>query len=182
MATMLPREADLSLRAAHEFVRPRVRWPPEAEDGSAIAVLVWDDESALEAASALCLHAGVIVLALQTAALELATIAVEWAGDHARLLGGDSDRLAVAGGGLAARAALHARDEGWPPLARQLLIGPQDDTWPGDDASLAGAAPATVVNAPGYAARLRAAGVEVEQLSDEEPSDFAWARPLATSS
>jgi alpha/beta hydrolase fold len=178
MAVLLPREADLSLRAARDFVRPRVLWPPEAEDGCPIAVLVWDGEAALDAANALCLSADAIVLALQTAALEVATIAVEWVGDHARLLGGDPDRFAVAGGGLAARAALHARDEGWPPLARQLLIGPQDDTWPEDDVSLAGAAPATLVDAPAYAARLRAAGVEVEELADSEPLGFAWAGPL----
>lgn len=182
MAMVLPREADLSLRAARDFVRPRVLWPPEPEDGSPIAVLVWDGESALEAANALCLHAGAIVLALQTGELDLATIAIEWVGDHAQLLGGDPDRLTVAGGGLAARAALHARDEGWPPLARQLLIGPQDDTWPGDDVSLVGAAPATVVEAPGYAARLRAADLEVEELSDSEPWGFAWAAPLIASS
>jgi alpha/beta hydrolase fold len=182
MAMVLPREADLSLRAAREFVRPRVVWPPAAEDGSAIVVLISDDGTALEGANALCLHAGAIVLALQTAELDVATIAVEWVGDHARLLGGDPDRLAVAGGGLAARAALHARDEGWPPLARQLLIGPQDDTWPEDHVSLAGAAPATVVDAPGYAARLCAAGVEVEELSDSEPLSFAWAGPLVASS
>lgn len=180
MAIVLPREADLSLRSAREFVRPRVLWPPASEDGSAIAVFLWKGEPALEAANALCLQAGTIVLALQTAELDLATIAVEWVGDHARLLGADPDRLVVAGGGLAARAALHARDEGWPPLARQLLIGPEDDGWPGADASLEGAAPATVVNAPGYAARLRAAGVEVRECSDEDPLGFAWAPRAVT--
>jgi hypothetical protein len=91
-------------------------------------------------------------------------------------------RLDEQGRPLAARAALHARDEGWPPLARQLLIGPQDDTWPDHDVSLAGAAPATVVSAPGYAARLRAAGVEVEEFCDQEPLSFAWTGPLVASS
>jgi hypothetical protein len=178
MALVLPREADLSLRAARDFVRPRVLWPPEAQDASAIALLVWDGDSALDMAHALCRHAGTIVLALQTAELDLATIAVEWLGDHAQLLAGDPDRLTVVGGGLAARAVLHARDEGWPPLERQLVIGPEDDTWPADDVSLAGAAPATVVDAPGYAARLHAAGVEVEERFDEDPLGFAWAGPV----
>jgi hypothetical protein len=178
MPTLVPREADLSLRAADDFVRPRVTWPPDAQDGGPIAVCVLDGDSGFAAADALCLEGGFVVLALDTAALDVATIALEWAGDHASLLGADPDRLVVAGGGLAATAALHARDEGWPPLWRQVLIGPELTGWPPADASLGGAAPATVVNAPAYASRLRAAGVEVEELSLEEPMRFDWVRGL----
>jgi hypothetical protein len=176
MATLVQREADLALRAAHDFVRPRVIWPPDPEDGSPIALFLWERESVFEAAHALCLEGGIVVLALQTTALDVATIALEWVGDHAGLLGADPDRLVVAGGGLAAKAALHARDEGWPPLARQLLFGPERFGWPAADASLAGAAPATVVDAPEYAGRLRDAGVEVEveELSVAEPLRFEW--------
>jgi alpha/beta hydrolase fold len=174
MPTLVQREADLSLRAAHDFVRPRVIWPPDPQDGSPVAVFVWERECVFEAAQSLSVEGGVVVLALQTAALDVATIAVEWVGDHAGLLGADPERLIVAGGGLAAAAALHARDEGWPPLARQLLFGPERSAWPAADASLAGAAPATVVDAPQYASRLRGAGVEVQELALAEPLRFDW--------
>jgi hypothetical protein len=174
MPTLVQREADLSLRAAHDFVRPRVIWPPDPEEGSPIALFVWERESVFEAAHALSVDGGVVVMALQTTALDLATIALEWVGDHAQLLGADPDQLLVAGGALAAQVALHARDEGWPPLARQLLFGPERAGWPSASASLAGAAPATVVDAPGYASRLREAGVEVEELALAEPLRFDW--------
>jgi hypothetical protein len=176
MSALIQREADLSLRTADDFVRPRVIWPPDPEDGSPIALFLWERASVFEAAHALCVDGGVIVMALQTTALDLATVALEWLGDHASLLGADPDRLLVAGGGLAAQAALHARDEGWPPLARQLLFGPQRSGWPPAGASLAGAAPATVVDAPEYASRLRDAGVEVEELAPAEPLRFDWLR------
>ena len=54
--------------------------------------------------------------------------AVEWAAEHAASLGGDPDRLAVAGdsagGNLAAVAALVARDRGEPRPVHQLLLYP----------------------------------------------------------
>jgi alpha/beta hydrolase family protein len=176
MRTLVQREADLSLRTAHDFVRPRVIWPPDPEDGSPIALFLWEGESVFEAAHALSVDGGVVVMALQTTALDLATVALEWVGDHAQLLGADPDQLLVAGGGLAAHAALHAREQGWPPLARQLLFGPERSGWPAEDASLAGAAPATIVDAPRYASRLREAGVEVEELALAEPLRFDWLR------
>lgn len=103
------------------------------------------------------------------------TVALERAGDHADLLGADPSRLMVAGGGIAARAALHARDEGWPPLVRQVLFGPCRAGWPDEEASLAGACAASAVDAPEYAGRLRAAGVEV----GEAPARGADALRLA---
>jgi hypothetical protein len=173
-ARLMQREADLSLRAAHDFVRPRVIWPPDPEDGSPIALFLWERESVFELAETLSAEGGVVVLALQATALDVATIALEWAGDHAESLGADPDQLLVAGAGLAARAALHARDEGWPPLARQLLFGPERSGWPPAHAELAGAAPATVVDAPEYARRLRDAGVEVEELPLAASMSFDW--------
>ena len=174
MTTLAHREADLSLRAASDFVRLRVIWPPDLDDGGPIVLLLWERPSVFEMAEALALEGGTVVLALQTSALDVATIALEWAGDHAASLGANPGRLFVAGGGLAATAALHARDEGWPPLARQLLSGPERSGWPPADASLAGVAPAIVVEAPVYAGRLRAAGVEVEELPLAAPMSFEW--------
>jgi hypothetical protein len=174
MTTLAQREADLSLRAADDFVRPRVIWPPDPEDGSPIALFLGERPSVFEMAEALSVEGGVVVLALQTTSVDVATMALEWAGDHAASLGADPGRLFVAGGGLAATAALHARDEGWPPLARQLLFGPERSGWPPAGASLAGVAPATLVDAPAYAARLRAAGVEAEELPLAARMSFDW--------
>jgi hypothetical protein len=178
MPTLLQREADLSLRAERDFVRLRVSWPPDAPDGSPIAVFLADRDWSFDAATALCREGGFIVLALQTAALEVATIALEWAGDHGSSLGADADQLIVAGGGLAATAALHARDHGWPALSRQVLIGPDLSGAPPALASLAGVAPATVVDAHDYAGRLREAGVEVDEVSAEDPMNVDWIRTL----
>jgi hypothetical protein len=180
MPTLLQREAALSLRAARDFVRLRVMWPPDAPDGSPIAVFLAARDSDFDAANALCLEGGFLVLALHTTVLDVATIALEWAGDHASSLGADSDKLVVVGGGLAATAALHARDHGWPPLLRQVLIGPDLAGSPPAAASLAGVAPATVVNARDYARRLRNAGVEVDELSAQEPMSCDWIRALCT--
>jgi hypothetical protein len=58
--------------------------------------------------------------------------------------------------------------------SRQLLFGPERSGWPPADASLTGAARATVVDAPVYAGRLRAAGVEVEELPLAAPMSFEW--------
>jgi acetyl esterase len=57
--------------------------------------------------------------------------ATTWAHDHAAELGGDPDRLAVAGdsagGNLAAVISLMARDAGGPPLRAQILVYPATD-------------------------------------------------------
>jgi hypothetical protein len=170
-------DAALTLRAPRHFVRPRLSWPPDAPYGGPIAVFLAEPGYSFEPADALCFDAGFVVLAIRTASEEIATVAVEWAADHAEQLGADADRLLVAGGRLAATAALHARDEGWPAVSRQLLIGPEPSGWPPRGVSLAGVAPATVVNARGYAARLREAGVDVEELSPE-PMSFDSIRGL----
>ena len=93
-----------------------------------------------------------------------------WAADHAAELGADPARLIVAGHGDGARIAvaiaLGARDEGWPPLAHQVLYAPRLGPLPD---VLDGLAPATIVSAgdddgPAYAARLRGAGVPVGEF------------------
>jgi hypothetical protein len=170
MPTDTQRDARLWLRGPREFVRPRLSWPLDSPYGRPMAVFLAEIECSFACADALCHDAGFVVLALRTEDPEVATTAVEWAGDHAEQLGADGGRLIVAGGRLALQAALHARDEGWPPLARQVLIGPGLDC----DADLRGLAPATVVNAPGCADRLREAGVQVQELLDGPPMSFGW--------
>ncbi|WP_254861962.1 alpha/beta hydrolase [Halovivax gelatinilyticus] len=64
------------------------------------------------------------------AATDDAYAALAWAADHAAELGGDPDRLGVAGtsagGNLAAASAIRARDGG-PTLAGQFLLYPMTD-------------------------------------------------------
>ena len=88
-----------------------------------------------------------------------------WAADHAAELGADPARIVVAGHAAGARAAvgvaLGACADGWPPIARQVLVAPRLGVL---HAALAGLPPATVIgggDGPAYAARLRAAGVAV---------------------
>jgi acetyl esterase len=97
---------------------------------------------------------------------------LEWAAEHAAELGADPGRLLVggqdAGGTAAAALALEARARGWPPVARQVLIS----AGPVAPRAAAGVAPATVVTVRHhsggdegrYAAWLRRAGVEVDEL------------------
>jgi acetyl esterase len=88
----------------------------------------------------LCLGAGAIVASLEyrlapefpfPAATHDCSTALDWLADNARRLGGDRDRIAVAGesagGNLAAVTAIKARDRGGPRLCGQLLINPATD-------------------------------------------------------
>jgi len=62
------------------------------------------------------------------AAHDDAFVVYRWLREHARFIGGDPDRIIVAGEGaganMAANVALRARDEGLPMPAHQLLICP----------------------------------------------------------
>jgi hypothetical protein len=112
--------------------------------------------------------------------------ALGWAAEHAVELGADAQLLAVAGvhlgGAHAARLATTTRDQGWPQLSHQLLVhptfGPACPTPP----DVGGLPPATIITTDPpdeqtarYAARLRAAGVGVEELhlrSADFPSEL----------
>ncbi|MBP1822947.1 alpha/beta hydrolase fold domain-containing protein [Mycobacterium sp. OAE908] len=65
------------------------------------------------------------------AATDDAAAALRWAADHISEVGGDPERIAVAGesagANLAAVAALRARDEGGPSLRAQVLVTPPVD-------------------------------------------------------
>lgn len=189
------RVADLQLRSRTGPVPGRVFWPapPPGQPRPALLVFLPAGDAAsggLDRSEplcrALCAQAGIVVLSvsyrpalpsLADAAVEDAVTATRWSADHAAELGADARRLVVGGEGpgaaLAAAVARHARDEGWPPIARQVLIRPQlDARLTGEDASVTGVAPATIVTVGGdpgredarrYAARLRQAGVPVDQ-------------------
>jgi acetyl esterase/lipase len=198
----IPRTAELRLRGRTGAVHARVAWPAPAEVAPALVVLFADQA---RSAGLLARSAGVVVLtaAIRPAAFDLAATPLDdasavlgWAADHAGELDADPDRLLVAGEGagaaLAAAVTLHARDEWWPAIARQVLIQPDLDAWNASvpyasslrDAPLTGAAPATVVSGDGddgrcLAARLRAAGVEVEELRHEGAPDASLYARLA---
>jgi hypothetical protein len=159
--------ADMTLRFGSLRVRTEVHWPRVT---TAWLTLVLSDELAptdprVESSVVIALpgrHPGW---------LELATL--HWAGEHAGELGAGGDRLLVAGGARAAMLALAARDAGWPVLSRQLVVRPEFTRPEGMPDDVAGAPPAIVVcgesdDGSRYAARLRAAGVEVQEVCDRE--------------
>jgi acetyl esterase/lipase len=172
------RVAELQLRGSAGPLPARVCWPAGVPGDGPPALLVCypggPDRAADEAlCRGLCAQAGLVALwTTRPMAAPDATAVLEWAADHAADLDADPRRLLVAGrrggGGQAAAVALHARDERWPALARQVLVLPDFRGRPLDGDDLAGVAPATVVSGRravhAYAERLRAAGVAVQEL------------------
>lgn len=190
----IERVATLRLRGLGGPLSARVSWParPRAE---AMALVLYGHPGRLDettaTADALCATAGIVVVAgscwmtpidAADAVLRRASAMLTWVADHAADLRADERLIAVGGvgrgGALAAAIALQARDRGWPPLARQLLIAPEFAAElldaPLTAPSLAGVAPAIVAgDAAGYAERLRRAGVEVAQVDDAAPAELA---------
>ena len=172
------RVAELHLRHGTRPLPARVYWPWPRGPSSPLLVFLASRDDRAEAdrvCRELCALARIVVLSAGHASEQLtladARAATEWAADHAAELGADSGRLLLGGagrpGGLATAVAMHARDQGWPPIARQLLISPDLDGEIDLRAGLAGVAPATVVAGPDgnrLADRLRADGVAVQEL------------------
>jgi hypothetical protein len=202
----LPRVAALHLRGRAGVLPATVAWPAPAEQAPALLVFFPDATQPDVFSAALARTAGVVVLtaAVRSSPYDLAATAFDdaaavlgWAADHADELDADPARLVVAGHGggaaLAAAVTLHARDEWWPAISRQVLIRPDLDAWQASvpyastlrHAPLDGAAPATVVSGAGpgddgrcLAGRLSEAGVEVEALPDDEELLERLARTL----
>jgi hypothetical protein len=182
-----------------------VAWPPALLVVLPSVGAAGDAERVDVLSHGLCASAGVVVLTLlrlpnghgddavvDTGALRDAGTALGWAADHAAELGADPGRLVIAGWAtgavLAAAVARHASEQGWPEIARQVLICP--DRWVGGpQGSLAGVAPATVVTiepgggvtvdaGPSLVTRLRRAGLRVDELRYEglPPGEPAWTR------
>lgn len=130
------RSAVLHLRGRDGPDTLRVDWPPRSGLGwppPLIMVLCREAGGAAPSTAddALCdeLSCGLGALILRATAgssLARARRALEWAADHAAELEGDPGRLVIAGcdqaADVAVQLALAARDEGWPPLRRQILI------------------------------------------------------------
>jgi acetyl esterase/lipase len=201
------RTAELRLRGRTGTLDAEVAWPAPADRPPALLVFFPDPgQDARGLCRALCRLAGVVVLSAApraapdepaATAFEDAAAVLGWAADHAAELDADPERLIVGGEGagaaLAAAVTLHARDEWWPAIARQLLIHPELGAWRASvpyasslrTAPLAGAAPATVVSGGArgdggrtLAARLREAGVDVEELPHDAALPASVARAL----
>lgn len=198
--------ATLRLRGHTAPVQAGVHWPAPASRAAgrtaAAPPLVFFGGGAVargpNPADAVCRTlssvAGVVVVSVPDMvstpdAFRDAAAVVEWVADHGAELAADPDRLLVAGQGAGCRLAtsvtLHARDHGWPPLLRQILIFPDLSPRPADGGSrdvaaalplpsMAGVAPAAVLTGCGggfrrddgrrFSARLRHAGVPVQEL------------------
>lgn len=165
--------AELTLRFGAERLPGRVCWPA-AISAPPLIFLLEDERAGGAFSTSLCSAAAAIVLSMPTrpgSDDRIEAAALGWAAEHASELGATA-RLLLAGvylgGGHAARLATAARDLGWPALNRQLLVHPIFDSACPIPSKLTGAAPATIVTTDErgtrYGARLRAAGIEVEEL------------------
>jgi acetyl esterase/lipase len=191
------RVADLRLRGASSLP-VRVRWPVAAPAPAPLVVFLPDlgaangvDPADERLCHQLCAGAGAVVLCapwgasrvgLPESPLERAVSVLEWSADHAAELAGDPDRLVLAGSGAGAAAcvtlALRARDGGWPQIARQLLVLRKRRARPGgaraalEEMPDGATAPATLAVPGGRptrcAERLRACGIDVEELALED--------------
>jgi acetyl esterase len=151
------RIAELQLRSAAGPLPTRVYWPTPSGDARRPGLLVFfpgvelfagDLSSADRLCRELCAGVGLVVLSvghrvdasegISETAFDDATTATQWAADHARELHADPRRLLVGGAGFGAdltiAVARHAREQGWPPIALQVLVSPEQ-----------AAAPATLV-------------------------------------
>lgn len=171
MRTRAP--AALRLRGREGRVPAELTWPADVP----AAVMVFIGETHRELISRLLAEAlRAVTLSAVCASPHDASVLIDWTGDHAGQLGGDPDRMIVAGAhtgaGLVASLAVRARDDRWPRIAGQVLIHPHfpkaDDPRP-----LHGVAPAAMATdtAAGrrYATRLRSADVRVAVLSGADP-------------
>jgi hypothetical protein len=160
--------ADMTLRFGSLRVPTTVRWP--TLETVSLALVLTDELSPTDPWLRDCVVVG--LAGAHPDSIELA--ALQWISEHVAEFGADGDQVLVAGGARAATLALATRDGGWPVLRRQLLVHPRFTGRHPMPRNVAGAPPATVVCVAGldggcrYAARLRAAGVEVREVRDDD--------------
>ena len=118
-------DADLRLRHG---VDVKVTFPRATAERPALLVLLPGESAGAAIWRELCVRIPAVLLSVPTADFGAACEALEWGADHAAELGADPERLMLAadhaGVGLLAALARHARDRGWPPIRRHLLIDP----------------------------------------------------------
>jgi hypothetical protein len=108
MPAMSITEAGLSLREPIGLVRVGVSWPDTEPEQDVPALVLIASRDARALCRRLALEAGLLVLAVETSELDVALTAVEWTADHVAQLGGDPERLSVAGVGEGAALAAEA--------------------------------------------------------------------------
>ena len=190
------RVAERAIPAPAGTVGIRIYWPPSySDDAAALPVVLYfhgggfvvgDLDTHDGPARQHAVGADAIVLSVAyrlapehpyPAAVEDAWAATVWAAGHAAGLGGDPNRMAVAGdsagGTLAAVTAQRARDAGGPPIAFQLLWYPST-LWDPSLPSFTENAAAPILDAKAVAAFSRWYAGEVD-LS-EPPSGMAPGR------
>jgi hypothetical protein len=159
--------ADMTLRFGSLRVPTTVHWP--TGETVSLALVVSDELAPTD--PSLENYVVVGLAGAHARSIELATL--RWISDHVGEFGADGDHILVAGGARAAILVMAARDGGWPVVRRQLLVHPRFTVWHPMPRNVAGAPRATVVSAAGlddgrrYAARLRVAGVEVDEVRDD---------------
>jgi alpha/beta hydrolase fold len=187
--------AQFHLRFGRTTLEAQIYWPSRPLVSIAAPLVVLLAEGARPHSADLLgrrLSAGANVVVLRVPDRAQCLAALMWAADHAHELGGQRDRLMVAGRGVsgarAARLAMIARDNGWPVLHRQVLVRPRFTSACPPPHRLPGVAAATIVSgsspqdgAARYAARLRRAGVEVIELRQRDDEDTQLVAELARS-
>jgi alpha/beta hydrolase fold len=122
---MPSQHADLHLRR----VDVQVTWPPSTRETPALLVLLPGESAGAPIWRELCVRIPAVALVVPASGFDEARETLEWAADHAAELGADPRRLLLAsdhgGAGLVAALARHARDRGWPRIARHVLIDPE---------------------------------------------------------
>ncbi|HEX6525689.1 MAG TPA: alpha/beta hydrolase fold domain-containing protein [Streptosporangiaceae bacterium] len=126
------RIADMQLRGNTRPLPVRVYWPGHVAGPAPLLVFCIVGAGTETTCRRLSAEAGFVVLSVacdpaggSADGWRDGTIALEWAAEHAAELGGDPERLLVAGEGpgamVAAAVALEARRQGWPAVTRLML-------------------------------------------------------------
>jgi hypothetical protein len=128
-------QSNASTRAQHADLRLRggvdvhVTWPPATPEPPALLVVLAGESEDAPIWAELCVRIPAVLLTVRGMQFGEACEALEWGADHADELGADPRRLLLAadhgGAGLVAALARHARDRGWPAIARHVLIDPE---------------------------------------------------------
>jgi hypothetical protein len=173
------RSAQLRLRGGDRPLGAQLVWPAAVAAGVMVLLVDAGEPSAADHGEYVCRSLsdalGVVALNAACGGLEDGATAIEWTADHAAQLGAGGARLLLAGlhagAAMAAALAIQARNDGWPDVSRQILIHPRFGA--GAPSPPAGVAPATVIGhdsgSRAYAARLRQAGVHVDELDHPDP-------------
>jgi hypothetical protein len=174
------RSAQLRLRGGERPLGAQLVWPAAVAATGVMILLVDAGEPGAPAhgehvCRSLSQALGIVSLSAACRGLEDGALAIEWTADHAAQLEVDGAGLLLAGlhagASVAAALAIQASADGWPDVARQVLIHPRFGS--AAPAPRAGVAPATVLGRdPGsraYAAGLRHAGVHVDELDLPDP-------------